>query len=165
MDPASSERSRFRFFLKPCRGTVTFSASIFRRATNQPAIPNRRAYAKWKETFYCQRNDLANDSQRHLPKESDVTLATPQAAFHGESLARAQNPREMWSLRRTSVVVKSPVELNAKLPNPGRTGTANNPKRRAADVSSGIPKLRVVEDVEKFDSKIESQILFDHGVL
>jgi hypothetical protein len=28
---------------------VTFSASIFRRATNQPAIQIRRAYVKWKE--------------------------------------------------------------------------------------------------------------------
>ena len=30
---------------------MTFSASIFRRATNQPAIPNRKDYAKWKETL------------------------------------------------------------------------------------------------------------------
>ena len=34
-------------FVKPTR--FTFSASIFRRATNQPAIQNRRTYVKWKE--------------------------------------------------------------------------------------------------------------------
>jgi len=34
-------------FLKPTR--FTFSASIFRRATNQPAIQNRNTYVKWKE--------------------------------------------------------------------------------------------------------------------
>ena len=62
-------------------------------------------------------------------------------------------------------LAQSPVEFNTELSNPRRTGTANNPKRRVADVSSGIRKLRVVEDVEKFDTKIESQILFDHGVL
>src|SRR5215467_11448089 len=58
-----------------------------------------------------------------------------------------------------------PVELKAKLSNPRRTGTANNPERRIADVSAGIHKLRVVEDVEKFHTNIESQTLFDYGVL
>jgi hypothetical protein len=62
-------------------------------------------------------------------------------------------------------LAQSPVEFNAELSNARRTGTANNPKRRVADVSPGIRKLRVVEDVEKFDTKIESQILFNHGVL
>jgi hypothetical protein len=71
----------------------------------------------------------------------------------------------MRSLRRTSVVVRSPEEFDAKLSNPRWTRTANNPKRRVAYVSSGIRKLRVVEDVEKFDAKIESQILSNHGVL
>ncbi len=31
----------------------TFSATTFRRLTNQPAIPNRRAYAKEKEISLC----------------------------------------------------------------------------------------------------------------
>lgn len=62
-------------------------------------------------------------------------------------------------------LAQSPVEFNAELSNPRRTGIANNPKRRVADVSPRIRKLRVVEDVEKFDTKIESQILFNHGVL
>ena len=35
-------------FLKPGQGRVHISASIF-RATNQPAILNRRTYVKWKE--------------------------------------------------------------------------------------------------------------------
>ena len=33
------------------RNRLTFSASTFRRATNQPAIPNQKDYAKWKETL------------------------------------------------------------------------------------------------------------------
>jgi hypothetical protein len=33
-------------FLNPAEEPLTFSASIFRRATNQPAIQIRRAYFK-----------------------------------------------------------------------------------------------------------------------
>ena len=36
-------------FLKSGQGTVHIFASIFRRATNQPAIQNRNTYVKWKE--------------------------------------------------------------------------------------------------------------------
>src|SRR2546430_1997691 len=117
------------------------------------------------------RSRYSGESQRECHCRHDVRSPVSEkksirpAALHGDSLARGQNPREMQSLRRTSVVVKSPEEFNAKLSNPRSTGTANNPKRRVADVSPGICKLRVVEDVEKFDTEIESQILFNCGVL
>src|SRR5215469_7558629 len=35
--------------LDPDKARFTFSASIFRRATNQPAIQNRSTHLKWKE--------------------------------------------------------------------------------------------------------------------
>ena len=39
-------------FLNPAEARFTFSASIFRRSTNKPAIPNRRACAKQKEILF-----------------------------------------------------------------------------------------------------------------
>ena len=118
------------------------------------------------------RSRYSGESQRECHCRHDVRSPVSEkksirpAALHGDSLARGQNPCEMQSLRRTSVVVKSPEEFNAKLSNPRSTGTANYPKRpRVADVSPGICKLRVVEDVEKFHAEIESQILFNCGVL
>src|SRR5437016_956015 len=36
----------------PTKAQFTFSANIFRRSTNQPAVPNRRACAKQKEIFF-----------------------------------------------------------------------------------------------------------------
>jgi hypothetical protein len=63
------------------------------------------------------------------------------------------------------VFSESPVELDAELSNPWGTSAANNPERRVANVPTGIRELRVVEDVEEFDSKIESNVLFKSGVL
>ena len=55
------------FFLKPGPGGFTFSASIFRRATNQPVIQNRSTYVKWKEILLmpAQRFGEQQDSKTH----------------------------------------------------------------------------------------------------
>src|SRR5215831_6826314 len=58
-----------------------------------------------------------------------------------------------------------PVELKAKLSNPRRPGIADNPKRRVGDISLGIHKICIVEDVEKFHTNVESQTLFNSGML
>jgi hypothetical protein len=98
-------------------------------------------------------------------KNPGIAPAVHPAAFHGNGLKRRGNGDETPPSCLHSVLVKSPEELNAKLSNPRRTGTTNNPKRRVADVPSGTPELRVVEDIEKFDADIEGQILLNYSVL
>ena len=95
-------------------------------------------------------------------------MSDSSARFIENSLTRATNPKRGTEARSgpcLAWVAQLPVELGAELSDARSARAADNPKRRVADVSARIRKLRVVEDVEKFDAKIESQILFDHGVL
>jgi hypothetical protein len=50
--------------LEPGQGTDTFSGSILRRATNQPAIQSRSAYVKWKEILVMPAQRFG-ERQRH----------------------------------------------------------------------------------------------------
>jgi hypothetical protein len=60
------------------------SASIFRRSTNQPAIPNRRACAKQEEILLTLGdNDLAND--KWMSKASAESQAWNSVAAPGKS--------------------------------------------------------------------------------
>ena len=63
-------------FLKPTR--FTFSASIFRRATNQPAIQNRNTYVKWKEILVmpAQRSGEQQQCASHAAVINDARGAT-----------------------------------------------------------------------------------------
>ena len=58
-----------------------------------------------------------------------------------------------------------PVEFRADLSNARIARIGDDSEARVADVSGGILKLRVVEDVEKFKSEIESEILLNYGSL
>src|ERR1700693_5953783 len=57
----------------------------------------------------------------------------------------------------------SPVELGANLTDAWIARIGDDSEAGVGDVSGRIHKLRVVEDVEKFDTKIESIILFNYG--
>src|SRR2546430_13520162 len=67
----------------------------------------------------------------------------------------------IFTLRRRRL----PEEFCADLPNTRIARAGHNSKVRAVDVSRRILKLRVVEDVEKFETQIESEILLDCGPL
>src|ERR1700722_11204810 len=68
-----------------------------------------------------------------------------------------------WQTRELS----SPVELRAYLPNARIARVGDDFEARTAYVAhpSRIHKLRVVEDVEKFQREIESVILLNYGPL
>src|SRR2546430_6773828 len=67
----------------------------------------------------------------------------------------------IFTLRRRRL----PEEFCADLPNTRIARAGHNSEVRAVDVSRRILKLRVVEDVEKFETQIESEILLDCGPL
>ena len=54
-----------------------------------------------------------------------------------------------------------PVEFRADLSNTRIARVGDDSEARVVDVSGRILKLRVVEDIEKFDTDIESEILFN----
>ena len=60
-----------------------------------------------------------------------------------------------------------PVELRAHLPDAGIASVGDDSEARAAYVPhpGSIHKLRVVEDVEKFQTDIESVVLLNYGPL
>ena len=60
---------------------------------------------------------------------------------------------------------KSPIEFKADLSNARVARVRDNPEVRTVDVSGGIHELRVVEDVEEFDTKIERVVFMNHGSL
>ena len=68
--------SGYEQYLRFERGLVvaTISHYHFRRSTNQPAIPNRRACAKQEDILQMQGdNDLAND------RPGEIAIRQPQA--------------------------------------------------------------------------------------
>ena len=58
-----------------------------------------------------------------------------------------------------------PVEFRADLTNAWIARIGHDSETRIADVPVRIHKLRVVEDVEKFKTEIESESLIDRGML
>ena len=82
-----------------------------------------------------------------------------------QTTLRASANRSRLAHRQTGAH-SSPVELRADLPNTRIARIGDDSKSRiAADVPARIHKLRVVEDVEKFETDIESEILLNCGPL
>lgn len=73
-------------------------------------------------------------------------------------------PRERPMGRRACFEVL-PVEFRADLTNTRIARIRDDREVVASDVSARINKLRVVEDVEEFETEIESEFLIDRGVL
>jgi hypothetical protein len=65
----------------------------------------------------------------------------------------------------TLSVAESPVKLGADLPDARVARVRHNSEVGIAYISAGILELRVVEDVEKFNSQIERIILVDYRSL
>ena len=58
-----------------------------------------------------------------------------------------------------------PVEFGADLADARIARIGDNPKARTTDVPARIHELRVVKDIEEFETEIEGEILLDDGVL
>lgn len=151
----------------PCSGYRVWRSKgrLYRRRSDRRADYGSRSdrgassdIEKFRHGIQGRRRQAQTESecQRHVRKTPGIAPAVHPAAFHGNSLTCMGNGDETQPGCSHSVLVKSPEELNAKLSNPRRTGIANNPKPRVADVPSGIRELRVIEDIEKFDAEIES---------
>ena len=60
---------------------------------------------------------------------------------------------------------ESPIEFKAELSNARIARIGDNPEACAVNVPTRVHELRMVEDVEKFDTEIERIVLMDHGSL
>jgi len=58
-----------------------------------------------------------------------------------------------------------PIEFKAKLANARIAGTGYLCESRVVDVPARVSELRMVEYVEEFDPKVESEVLMDHSSL
>src|SRR5260370_19590292 len=88
--------------------------------------------------------------------------------FIEDSLTCGRNPseaRRKYCAYASLGLLKLPVELRADLTDGRIAGIGDNAEGRAADVPGWTNKLRVVENVEKFDTEIESEILLNLGSL
>src|SRR5271168_506254 len=86
--------------------------------------------------------------------EHSLTCAPSQAGLQGEARWDG-SPALRWL----------PVEFRADLTNARIARIADNAEARIGDDPARVHKLRVIEDVEEFDSKVESVILLNYSSL